>query len=293
VLLTLLAACVLTLAVGCGSSSETPAATVDGRPIWRADVDRTVKTGELTGTPLTRKAAVEHLISEELVRREAERRDISVSPKDVTARLRTVARDAGGQARLKAQLKQAGLTMADFRRSVAAVLLEDRVRDDMFKAITATRAQARAYYDDKRDLFKVAGGVDLGALAVRTKPIAESVIERIRDGQSFESAAHQFSIDPELRDKKGRYGWVSVPTLPAPLRTAVAGLEAGQMSAPVEIQKMLWYVVRLYGRRPAETLPFDEVASGLQDQLTRSKRAKALNAWIKRARADAKVTVHI
>jgi parvulin-like peptidyl-prolyl isomerase len=230
------------------------------------------------------------VIGEELVRQEAERLGVFVTGNMVTERLAKVASSAGGLETLKSQLAAAGLTMADLSASVESVVLGEQVEAVKFAGLRATRAEARAYYDENPTLFSTPAAADLGDIAVRREAIAQSVRDRVEAGQPFAGAARQFSADPELKAASGRLGWVQLSSLPGPARKAVGRLKVGEMTAPLQVGP-LWHIFMLYGRRAASTRPFAAIAQVITDELTRRQRAEALVKWVEEKRKTADIVL--
>jgi parvulin-like peptidyl-prolyl isomerase len=270
--------------------SRSPAevvARVDGAPITSADVRRARDVALFSGTRLDEEQALRQLVGEKLVDREADRLGLTVTDAEVDERLDTVATAAGGMEALEAQLKKAGIGTAELRAAVRSVLVGEKVEASKYADLAATRAEARAYYDENEALFTTPAAVKLGDLAVRREGIARNALARIAAGQPFDNAARQFSVDPELKANSGLLGWVTVGSLPGPARRVVADLAVGELSAPVQVGG-LWHVFKLYDRRPARTQPFEQVADVLRRELTRRSRAEALARWVEqeRERAD-------
>jgi parvulin-like peptidyl-prolyl isomerase len=264
-------------------------ARVNGVAITRAALKRVEKFGQFAGTTLTDRSAVEQLISEEIIRQQATRLHVSLSAKELQARVESLAQGVGGVAALQRQLKGGGLALADLETSLRAVMLGEKLQALMFYSTQATRAQALAYYRSRTSLFRQGAAVRLGNIAVRTQKIAEAVAERINKGQPFANAALQFSTDPEGKDNGGMVGWVDLASVPAPVAAALAKLDAGEITQPVNIGG--WHIYKLYGRRAATTLPFAQVADVIVKELTRQQRAAALTKWVQGQRAHAKVAI--
>lgn len=297
--------CVLLLtpaaAGGCGeeppgpSPSPTPAevlARVRDEPVTAADVRATQRLAAFSGETLADDEALEQAIREELIAQEAARLDVSVPDAALEERIDSLAAGVGGEDELRAALRDGGLTLAELRTGVAAVLLAEALQDARFAGVRADRAEARRFYDENTALFTIPAEVDLADLAVRTEAAARDVIGRIDGGQSFESAARQFSVDPELRAQGGLLGWVRLDSIPDGAREIIAELPEDELSAPVQVGA-LWHVFKVLGRRPERVRPFSEVAAELIAELTRRERAAALVAWLgeERQRSGVVVTV--
>lgn len=282
--------CACGVLAGCATSGEEPAARVNGTEVRQDDVDRAVDLAALSGQTLTRKQALQQLISEELLRREAARLGITVPARAIDARVADLTQGLGGQAELKRRLKDAGLTVADVRGGVEAVLVGERLQAAKFPGLRATRAEAEEYYESHQEQFFSPAAVNMGAIVVRAEGIARNAIERIEDGQEFENAARQFTIDPEGRYCGGMLGWIATASLPPELAAAFEEMEVGELSEPVAVGP-LWYVLKLFGRRAARTTPFAEVAEDIRRELTVSKQAAALTEWVTEARERADIEI--
>ena len=283
-----LAACSKAPAAPAGTAKDV-VARVNGVAITRASLKRVEKFGQFTGTTLNDQSAVEQLISEELIRQQASKLKVSVSAAELRARVEQLASGVGGMAALQRQLKGGGLAMADLEASLRVVMLGEKLQVVMFYTTQATRADALAYYRSRTSLFKQGATVRLGVIALRTEKIAEAVIKRIEEGQTFQNAALQFSRDPEGKDNGGMVGWVDLASVPKPVARALAKLKVGQITEPVNLNG--WHVYKLYGRKPATTLSFAQVGDVILKELTRQRRSAALTKWVTKARVTAKVTI--
>jgi parvulin-like peptidyl-prolyl isomerase len=264
-------------------------ARVNGVAITRASLRRVEKFGQFAGSSLTDRSAVEQLISEEIIRQQAVKKHVTVSAKELQARVQSLADGVGGLAALQRQLKGGGLAITDLETSLRVVMLGEKLQSVMFYSTQATRAQALAYYRSRKSLFQQGAAVRLGNIAVRTQKIAEAVAARIRNGQPFANAALQFSTDPDGRDSGGMVGWVDLSSVPKPVLDALAKLKVGAITKPVNIGG--WHIYKLYGRRAATTLQFAQVGDVIRTELTRQQRAAALTQWVKGQRAHAKVAI--
>lgn len=292
----LLAAAVAVLAVvaaGCGDDrgdeGDEVVARVDGQAITQSQVDQLVKAVDLSGGSIDDETAREALIDEVLVRREAERLNVTVGEGEVQRRIAAVQESLGGAEGLDAELQKVGLTPAEYEERVTFSLLAEQLARAKFAEVTVNDAAARRFYGRDRGRFVDPATVDLGDIVVKTEMGAKSVIKRLRGGQSFAAAAHQFSMDPEAKAKGGRLGWVTVASLPPGVDTTVAGLRRGEVSAPVRALNG-WHVLKVYGRRAERRYSFAQVRDEILVELTQRRRSAALRDWLDQARAAADVT---
>ena len=206
-----------------------------------------------------------------------------------SAALAALRERSGGEAALTSALAKAGLSRDQLRTAVTAKLLEGAVADAMFPGLRVGDAAARSFYRRNKDvLFTTTARLRLGKITLPGELIATKVAARLRAGAPFGPTARRFSMDPETRAQGGLLGWVSVLTVPPEVQAAVAGLRAGDVSKPVRSSGR-WQLFKLFARRPASVTPFAEVAGAIRRELTRRRRATALDDWLARARARATV----
>lgn len=294
-LVALLAAGVLGAGLtACGGTGEDDAgvlARVNGTPVTQADVDGVRAEARLAGEDDEAQAALDEAIGRELVRQEAERLGLAVDDEAVEARLAAVAARLGGDEALSEALAAARMSAEQLRRGTAYGLLREALRDARFGDLEVSDAAVRAFYRrNVAALFTEPEAARLGSIFVRTRPLAEKLVAEIRAGEAFDRLARQYSRDPEAKTNGGMLGWIAVATLPDPLQAAVAELDTGAVSGPVEGPGG-WFVLKLYDRRPEQVTPFADVEDQLRLQLARRKRMRALDRWIEdeRGRADVEV----
>lgn len=301
-LLACIAALTIAVASGCGgvgsdassatampSDGGTVMARVDGVDVTRADVDAILAEARLEGRTLDRSQALDQAVRRVLVGRAAAQAGVAVDVAAVQAGLSAISERSGGEAALTAALKTAGLTRDQLKAAVAAGLLEGGLADAKFPGVHAGDAAARSFY--RRNvavLFTTAAEVRLGKITLPGESIAEKVAARLAAGAPFGPTARRFSMDPETRFEGGLLGWVAVITLPPEVRAALAGLRAGDVAEPVRSAGR-WQLFKLFARRPAVVTPFAQAAAPIRRELTRRRRAAALNDWLTRARERATV----
>jgi len=266
-------------------------ARVDGVAVTRADVDAILAEARLEGRKLDGSQAREQTVRRVLVRRDAARVGVTVDDAAVQAALSALSERSGGEAALTSALDAARLSRDQLKDAVANGLLEAGLANSLFPDLHAGDAAARSFYRRNAGaLFTTGAKVRLGKITMPGVVIADKVAARLTAGAPFAATAQRFSMDPETRAQGGLLGWVSVVTLPPEVRAALAGLQAGGVTDPVRSFGR-WQLFKLYARRPASVTPFADVAGTIRHELTRRRRAAALDDWLARARERATVEV--
>lgn len=265
---------------------------VDGDGVTRDQVDAIRAEARLSGRSESAGAARNEAVRRVLVRREAERSGIRISDDAVRRRVSDLEERAGGAAALDAMLQRALMTREDLGRTVRYSLLAEAVADANHADVVASRAAVRAFYERNRDdLYTTSASFRLGQITVPREKLAQELVRRLRSGASLPDLARRFSMDPETRYEGGDIGWVSAFTVPPEVLAVVERVGPGGVADPVWSSGK-WQVFKVLGRRPARVVPFAEAREAIATELTRRRRAKALDRWLDAevARADVLMT---
>lgn len=156
------------------------------------------------------------------------------------------------------------LTMENEDRAFLASVAIDAIAFD-----TIADADVQALYDAN---FGDAGG-DLewnaSHILVATEEEAQNLIDQLNDGADFVALAQEFSTGPS-GPNGGALGWFGTGMMVPEFETAVAGLEAGEISAPVQTQ-FGWHVVKLNESRISAPPALEDVRADLEEELRRQR----------------------
>jgi peptidyl-prolyl cis-trans isomerase SurA len=115
--------------------------------------------------------------------------------------------------------------------------------------------------------------------------LAEELVAKLDDGDSFESLAKLYSEGKEAKDG-GDWGWIGKDVLRKELSDVAFALSAGQHSRIIETDEG-YYILHVEAARPAHARPLTEVRDEIEKTLLQQQRQKMQEAWIKQLRAKA------
>lgn len=156
------------------------------------------------------------------------------------------------------------LTMENEDRAFLASVAIDAIAFD-----TIADADVQALYDAN---FADAGGDqewNASHILVATEEEAQSLIDQLNDGADFVALAQEFSTGPS-GPNGGALGWFGTGMMVPEFEAAVAGLEAGEISAPVQTQ-FGWHVVKLNESRISAPPALEDVRADLEEELRRQR----------------------
>ncbi|WP_210528436.1 peptidylprolyl isomerase [Rubellimicrobium arenae] len=144
-------------------------------------------------------------------------------------------------------------------------LLANQVIGEIATAAVTDEALQQAY-DAQYANVEPTTEWDASHILVASQEEAQAAIDRINGGESFEDVAKELSTDTGSGSQGGELGWFSAGMMVPEFEQAVAGLEKGQLSAPVQSQ-FGWHIIRLNDTRPKAAPTLEEVRSELEGQI--------------------------
>ncbi len=238
-------------------------ATVNGVPLYRADLDNAMRAAGRLDTPAGRQEMLHALVGRELIRQAAERDGLGRS-------------EAVQQAMRKAKVD------AENRIYVAEHMQPQPVTD----------AQVRERYDA---IVSELGPQEyrVSVMTLADEPTARFALMRLGQGEPFEKVAAQTGIQAADGNTSR---WVSfrepategrTQGLPLPLAQALTTLKVGEVT-PAPIAAAGRYVVaRLDDRRPTAIPSYDSARESLRAALEARQRDDAFMAMVNRLAAKA------
>jgi parvulin-like peptidyl-prolyl isomerase len=297
-------------AASCGSVEAT-AATVNGHRISRDTVDTELRQirdnkayrqalglgkieGSGKGGTFDAEFAAQVVtlqIYYELVDEELDRRNITISDKDMSAARTSAETSLGsdpqtGQGGADAAAK--GKKVLDgFSRDYQETLVRReaavaKLSDALSKTDTSDAALQK-YYDEHKDQYTE---VCAKHVLVDTKEAADAVAAQLRGGADFATIAKAQSKDPSAAQNGGDLGCELASSYVAEFQRAVLAQPLNQIGDPVQSQ-FGWHVVLVMSRTPK---PFADVKDQIRQQVGASS-GSAVNDWLVSAIKKAKISV--
>ncbi len=226
-------------------SAFSAAAFVNDQIITQYDLEQRERILKIAGVPNNselRAAAMRHLIDEKLKRGAAKRAGVAAPSGALNQAMETFARSLRISAdQLQARLKSAGVSpgaLRDFLEGdvVWGLLIRQRygsranvTDEDVEEEIQRSGLTEKVTYNLAE--LSMPDGPDPAATRAR----ARKIVADIRAGASFTDMVRQHSRSPS-RDKGGSVGWVPADRLPPDIAPALAALEIGGVTDPINVR---------------------------------------------------------
>lgn len=290
-------------------------AVVNGDKISKADLqakfDEAVKASGMDVSKLSddQKLAGYHkllddMITEKLLKAKAA--DIKVTDADVDAELANIKKNFPDEKAFEAQLKQAGLDEAKLRAQMKSGLAESKwIKAQIEGKADVTDADAEAFYKQNLKEFEqpdtirashILFRVPEGASAEETKKkeaAAKAAYKKLKKGGDFAKLADELSEDPSNKgaDGKGKGGdlnFFAKGQMVPEFDKVAFEMKVGDVSEPVKTS-FGYHIIKVTGKKPAGTMPFDQVKEQLIGYLKNQKQQTAVHGVIEQVRSEAKI----
>ena len=173
-------------------------------------------------------------------------------------------------------LKDRGITQADARDIVKSGLQQQKLFNHVTRGVRFTDADAKAYYEEHPDEFKVAAGRTASHILVATQAEAERIRAETTPG-NFAELARESSIDTGTAEQGGDLGPVQKGQFVPEFEKAALALKDGEISQPVKTQ-FGWHIITVR-ITPARTTSFADAKDQIISTQLAQKRQAEFTTW--------------
>lgn len=276
------AAVLLLAAAAPAQTAFRPVAVVNDSVITAYDIVQRAQLMGLLGFPASspealQAAALDRLIEDRLKLIEGKRQGVTPTPELIASGIEELATSA------KVTPEEFRSTVS--RRGVSAQTLDDMVGAEMVWREVVRRQFARrvdptdAEIDAEIGLLQQQARVayriaelglpftDRGRTEAQTRALAERLYGELSAGADFGAAARKYSRSPSAA-RGGDVGWVPASRLPPEVAGAVAGLETGQVTRPLEVSGGMT-ILKVVERRDETAAGVDAADAELRERIRR------------------------
>lgn len=242
-----------------------------------------------------RKAFLEQLVGERLIKSASKREKIEVNEKEVDDMVSDVRKKFPTQEVFDRVIRDQGLTHAQLRERFRDQILSRRMIDLKVKSqITISPGEIRDFYDAHSGEFKGPEKAKVSQILVRVgderteteaKDIADNVIQELAKGGDFATLAKLYSEASEA-EAGGDMGWIERGQMVEAIDREIFKLVPGRHSQPVKSQLGL-HVFKVEEKTESEARSFEQVRNRIQGILYRQKSEERVQAWLTELKRDA------
>ena len=246
---------------------------------------------------------IDQLVGYKLLLQEAKARKLVVPDADVDAKIAEVKRQFPSEDLFMQTLIDRKLSLdqmkADARRDIAISKL---IEGEIASKVALKPSQVEDFYKNNPEQFQqpeqvrashilitVPENADATAKA-QAKAKAQKVLNDVKAGKDFAALAREHSQDPGSKVNGGDLGFFAQGQMVGPFNDVAFSLKPGATSDLVETQ-FGFHIIRVAERKPARTVPLEEVRTRLEQYLQNQNRETEADAFVKSLRSKAKVEI--
>ncbi len=269
--------------------------------------------------------ALDSLIDRALIIQEYTDKGYSMPPNVVDTQLdEIIATDFGGDRTAFIKTLQAqDMTLSEYKDQLRDnTIIQGMTNHKLRQQIVVSPYKIETYYQKHLDDYKVEDQIKLRMIFVKKEPtppatapattnataeatstnavataaapippadhqraLAEEILAKLNEGDSFESLARVYSEGREAK-QGGDWGWIGRDVLMKKLSAAAFALVPGQHSHIIETDDG-YYILQVDDFRPAHVKPLSEVRDDIEKIIQQDMRTTLRQEWLKQLRAKA------
>jgi len=251
-----------------------------------------------------RKALLDRMIEDLLLRQEAKRLGITVRDEEVNNTIQeSLKRRKMSMEDLQQVLVKEGSSYEKYREATRSDLIKMRIMQrEIRPRMSVTNEEIGLYYQEHRDEYE-------GKLRVRLQMIslpvpvggdpavmeeqrvkARTILKRIREGEPFEALANEFTSGPARTG--GDIGYVEKGSMNPAIEEVAFSLKPGEMSDVIETPQG-FYIIRALDRRGGGSLSAKATREDVEERIYRDKMEKKYDEWVVEKRQKAHVEIRL
>ncbi|AEF93004.1 PpiC-type peptidyl-prolyl cis-trans isomerase [Desulfotomaculum nigrificans CO-1-SRB] len=313
----------LLILTGCASNNADVVATVNGKEITRAELDKqvnmTVEQYKQQGIDLTskenkdmkaqlEKSVLDDLITKTLLMQEAERQKLTPSKEEVDRRIKDIKATFGKEEDFKKALAEVKMTEQDVREDITFRLTYQKLVDKVTADVKApTEAEIAKYYNEHKDqfgtperlevkhiLFAFDGKVPNAPKRTEAEALQAAKLalaEITQKGRDFAAVAREKSDDLGTRENGGSYTVdKGAGTTDPAFEKAAAALKPGEITKQPVKSAYGYHLIKLEKIEPATQKSLaevkDQIAAQLESEAKQAKFSQFVDELKKKAEID-------
>lgn len=222
------------------------------------------------------KDTLETMITNEIVKQEAEKAEVKVSEEDIEEEYKNYINYYGGEESFNSMLQMYGMSADDVRKDIENSLLTEKV---IASTIEVKDEELQTYFSENAANYETVAEVAAKHILVATEEEAKKALERLNAGEEWDKLAAELSTDTSNKDKGGDLGFFGEGVMVEEFTTVAFAQEVGTISAPVKTEYG-FHIINVYDKKDAVSAVFADVKDKVQDDYVYSKVSEQFATWM-------------
>ena len=241
----------------------------------------------MQGEERLKQMIVSSMVDRELVTEEATKRGLTMSDKDLQAKVADLQKPYGDDDHFKKVLDANHMTLPDLKDRIRYGYMAEELGKDLTKNDTITDVEAQKYYDTHQAMYRTDQEVRASHILVKDEAKAKALLKQLQGGADFATLAKANSLDGS-KTAGGDLGFFGRGKMVPEFENAAFALKPGQLSGVVKTQ-FGYHIIKVTDVHPATNKPFAQVKGQVKEADTKDKQRQALEKWLEDARKTATI----
>ncbi len=238
--------------------------------------------------------AKERLIDQALMAQESRRRKYRVDSVELQKKIKLWLKQNGGKKAFSKINNPMIQNQEDLKRELSDQMRFNQLLEEESQCDAVSTADARKYYDERPELFRMEEQLSASHLLKMAKTEAEfekaledvkALRERLHSGEDF---AEVVRLESDDKGNDGNLGTFGKGKMVPEFEKAAYALNPGELSEPVRTQ-FGWHLIQLHERIPEKITPFEEISEKVVEYLTERKKDKVFEDFLDGLKARATI----
>jgi peptidyl-prolyl cis-trans isomerase C len=194
-----------------------------------------------------------------------------------------IAHDASYEKEIEKFKEHQAAQLSDYKDTL---LVESYLRKLRSNTLGVTDAEVQAYFDAHQEFYSQPQEIMASHILLNTREDAETVLARLKNGESFEKLAHELSRDPSSAAQGGHLAPFRHGTLVPEFEAAAFALKKGQISNVVQTQ-FGFHIIKKLGQVDLPPRTYADAKEEIRRQLERAK----FDQWVTKQESELGVKV--
>lgn len=213
--------------------------------------------------------------------------DVFVRAEDLDKEVQTIRGGYPDTSAFEKILTEQGLSYKGWKENLRRSLLQKMVSEKLNQKVTLpTDEEMKNYYQSNKELFERPEQVQIRQIVLAKEADAKLIEDQLKKGKPLSELAEAHSVTPEGKRNKGIVGWMEKGVLEG--FDAAFSMRQGQRS-PIFKSAYGYHIIEVMGKRPAQTVPFDQAKERIRNMLKSNRSQAVFTAWLEAELRKARV----
>lgn len=226
------------------------------------------------------------MITEELVKQEAEKAGFKVTEADLEQELASFKKGFNSEDEFNMLLMQSGMTLDDVKNKFMP--MQARLKKLLGPQATITDDDTKKYYEENKAMMATPEQVKASHILVATKEESEAILAQLKGGADFATLAKEKSTDPGSKDKGGDLDYFGKGMMVKEFEDSAFSLAVGEMSGVVQTSHG-FHIIKVTDKKAVATPSYDQKKDDIKEELLNQKIQELSGPWMEEIKGKAKI----